>query len=320
MPSGLLLVVGLSAAAGTPDIEALMHAWSGTHDSSEAVMAQEQPLPDNERRISTLVAPVSLPWLGEHVLYLEERPYDEPEAPRRQLLLKLEPGGVEGTIRAQLYAFLNPGRWIHLDRRIALQQRLSARDLRHFEGCDLTFTRLRSQFQGATHGRRCLAGSRARPPGVSGPLHVDYRVVLDTNVYWYRRRLLAANGALVEEVVGFNWFELNEARLFTCRIDWSSTGHSHDLKPLVRLDLHDKGGRGELTTPDGRHLVLTLHSQDWPYAAEHDALVLLLSEPGKPEPLASAWAVVDDQQVTLRLGWLRVRCGAIQPSQDEVRG
>jgi hypothetical protein len=88
----------------------------------------------------------------------------------------------------------------------------------------------------------------------------------------------------------------------------------------MKLDLHDKGGRGEVLTPDGRHLVLTLHSQDWPFAAEHDSLVLLLSEARASSPLASAWAVVDDTQIVMRLPWLLVRCGAIGPSLDEVRG
>jgi hypothetical protein len=63
-----------------------------------------------------------------------------------------------------------------------------------------------------------------------------------------------------------------------------------------------------------------LHSQDWPFAAEHDSLVLLLSEPGAAAPLASSWAVVDDTQISMRLPWLRVRCGAIAPSLDELRG
>jgi hypothetical protein len=348
---GDLVALGLIAAAGSvaagpaathhstarapaatgADIEALMLAWAGMHDSSEAVTVGEAPLPGGEReqRISTLVAPVQLPWLGPHVLYLEELAHDEPDAPRRQLLVKLEPAE-NGAIRAGLFTFVRPGRWTHLDRRPQLLARLALDDLRHFEGCDLLFTRQGSQFRGTTSGHRCLVvpgvgAARGRGPAAPGKdtaaRYVDYQLVLDPSVYWYRRRLIrAGDGEIEQEVVGFNWFELNEARLFTCRIDWSASGHSRDLKPLVKLDLHDKGGRGELVAPDGRHLLLTLHSQDWPFAAEHDSLVLLLSEPGAAAPLASSWAVVDDTQISMRLPWLRVRCGAVEPSLDEVRG
>jgi hypothetical protein len=245
--------------------------------------------------------------------------------------VNLEPAG-GGAILARLYTFIRPARWTHLARRPRLAAQLQRSDVQHFPGCDLLFTRSGSQFRGRTRGRQCraspgvgAAAARKEPPGGAAPapfLYVDYQLVLDANVYWYRRRLIrSSDGALRQEVVGFNWFELNEARLFTCRIDWSASGARGDLAPLLKMDLHDKGGRGELATPDGRHLVLTLHSQDWPFAAEHDALVLMLAEAGRPdEPLAASWAVVDDTRITLGLPWLRVRCGALGPSLDEVRG
>jgi hypothetical protein len=341
---GRLVALGIAAvaagaapaAAGGTEIDALSHAWSGMRDSSETVTVGEAPLPGGERvaRISTVVAPVQVPWLGPHVLYLEELPHDEPEAPRRQLLVKLEQAAA-GTISARLFTFTQPGRWVHLDRRPLQAARLQHSDLQHLAGCDLLFTRIGAQFRGRTRGRQCVAspaapavgkGAPAAPVGKGAPaaasfVYVDYQLVLDTSVYWYRRRLVhSSDGVIRHEVVGFNWFELNEARLFTCRIDWSASGRSADLKPLMKMDLHDKGGRGELVTPDGRHLVLTLHSQDWPFAAEHDSLVLLLAEPGASSPLASSWTVVDDTRIAMRLPWLQVRCGAIGPSLDELRG
>ena len=124
---------------------------------------------------------------------------------------------------------------------------------------------------------------------------------------------------LQEEVVGYNWFELNKARLFSCRVDWSASGRAKQLRPLVRLDLHDQGGRGRFSTPDGRRLELTLHSQDWPFAAARDALILLVQNQGEDEPFASAWVQLDGEQIALNLGWLRVRCGPIVPETDELR-
>src|SRR2546430_12766950 len=37
----------------------------------------------SEQRVRTIVAPVSVAWLGAHVLYLEEFLEDDPEDPRR---------------------------------------------------------------------------------------------------------------------------------------------------------------------------------------------------------------------------------------------
>ena len=50
----------------------------------------------SERRVRAVVEPVSLPWLGAHVLYFEEFLHDDPDNLRRQLLVKLEPAELPG--------------------------------------------------------------------------------------------------------------------------------------------------------------------------------------------------------------------------------
>jgi hypothetical protein len=89
---------------------------------------------------------------------------------------------------------------------------------------------------------------------------------------------------------------------------------------LVRLDLHDQGGVERFTTPDGTAFELSLHSQDGPFAADRDALILVLGQQGTPAPLASAWAELTARQIALEVGSLRVRCGPLVPETDELRG
>jgi hypothetical protein len=311
-----LVALGLTAAASGADLGALERAWSGSHDSREQVTvgAASGGMAAAERRVRTLVTPVQIPWLGSHALYLEEFPHDEPQDLRRQLLIQLAPAGTGAhEIRARLFTFVNPGDWAELAQRPQLKARLKPEDLQSLEGCDLLLIRQGQQFEGGTAGSGCLTAG--------GADYIDYQLVVGEGLYWYRRRLIrVSDGMLKEEVIGFNWFELHEARLFTCRIDWSPTGDARDLKPLLKMDLHDKGGHGDFVLPDGRRLELTLHSQDWPFAAEHDALVLLVGEPGQGVPLAAAWAVVDQTSVALSLGWLRARCGSLEPGEDELHG
>jgi len=52
--------------------------------------------------------------------------------------------------------------------------------------------------------------------------------------------LRQSDGELQEEVIGFNRFEPNEARLYACRIAWSASGASRDLRPLLTLDVYEK--------------------------------------------------------------------------------
>lgn len=308
-----------AAAADSSEVAALARAWTGVRDSSEQLVTSLDNdaahwRQTNERRVRTIVAPVAVAWLGTHVLYLEEFLEDDPQDPLRQLLLALEPAA-DGTpaVRVRLYTLAHPHRWTHLNHRASLAASITLEDIVPSAGCDLTFRRAGDQFRGGTVGRRCADASS----GVAR--YLDYQLVISTDLYWYRRRVLRqSDNELEQEVIGFNRFESNEARLYACRIAWSASGSARDLQPLVTLDLYEQGGHGRFATPDGRAFELTLHGRDWPFAVDRDALLLLLEEQGGSGPLATAWAQMDAQQIALELGWLAVRCGSLAFDSDEL--
>jgi hypothetical protein len=311
------------AAGAGGDVALLEKLWPGLHDSTEqTVVNSEHGLvawtEGLEHRVRTVVAPVQVPWLGPDVLYLEEFYQDEPDQLRRQLLLQLSgQGPPEAAVRVHLFSFSRPGSWSHLDRRPGAASKLQPGDLLPSSGCDLVLRKDGDQFIGGTLGHGCV-DSRGREQR-----YVDYQLVIGPDIYWYHRRVLTLRGDdLREEVIGYNWFELNQATLFTCRIDWSPTGRARDLRPLRRIELRDEGGRAQFSTPDGRTLDLVLHSQDWPFLGERDALILMLQEEHRPQPITvgSAWSEIDTQNVSLELDWLRVRCGPLVPDTDELSG
>src|SRR5262249_59417773 len=116
------------------DVAALAHLWAGVRDSSEQVVmsldagSTAWPL-SSERRVRTVVAPVNIPWLGEHILYLEEFLQDDAEHPRRQLLLQLQPARAPHAVRAHLFTFADPRRWVHLGYRPGALASLLWRDV-----------------------------------------------------------------------------------------------------------------------------------------------------------------------------------------------
>jgi hypothetical protein len=310
----------LAGTTGGADIEALQQLWSGIRDSSEEVVVSGDTginsWPESsERRVRVVVEPVALPWLGAHVLYFEEFLHDDPDNLRRQLLVKLEPAEPPARgVRAALFTFSRPRAWAHLNLHPNRLARLGRADLETSSACDLLFTREGDQFRGSTSGHRCVdvRGTTTR--------YVEYQVLIGQDLYWYRRRLLRkGDGEVQEEVIGFNWFELNTTQLYTCRVDWTATGRPQDLHPLLRLDVQDQGGVGRFATPDGRKLELTLHSDDWPFAVERDALILVLRDQGANAPFATAWASADDGVIALNLSWLRIRCGPTVPDLDELQ-
>jgi hypothetical protein len=318
---GLLLVsvIGFAADDITP-ADALMRLWPGVRDSSEEVIVSPErgaalALGDHEPvRVRTVVTRVNLPWLGARVLYLEEFLHDQPSVLRRQLLLRVETETV-GARRARVfpYTFKNGEQWRRLNlspRRLA---QLRSSDLVPTQGCDLVLNQEGEQFRGGTTGLNCAAEAH----GTS--LYVDYRLVIASDVYWYRRRLMREDDdRLYEEVIGYNWFAPNETRLFACRVEYSVSGKPSDLRVIARPDLHDQGGHARFTAPDGRRFDLSLHTQAWPFASERDSLLLLLEQPNDPDPVASAWTDPNAKQIGIDLGWLRVRCGPLVPETGEV--
>jgi hypothetical protein len=324
---GLLLVVGALApalcVAGALDAlspaDALIKVWPGVRDSSEhRVVAPDEnpPALDEEEalRVRTVVASVNLPWLGPRVLYLEEFLHDQPSVLRRQLLLRVETETVGARrVRVFPFTFRNGERWRRLNRSPLLIAELKRDDIEATEGCDLVLHQEGDQFRGGTTGLDCAQQSG----GLA--LYVDYRVVIGADMYWYRRRLMRESDDLLhEETIGYNWFSPNDTRLFTCRVDYSASGKPSELRPIVRLDLHDQGGHARFGTPDGRRFDLSLHTEDWPFASDRDALLLLLEQPNDPDPVASAWTDPDAKQIAIELGWLNVRCGPVVPETGEL--
>jgi hypothetical protein len=318
----LLASVAAVVTAGpifSGDVDSLGKLWPGVRDSTEEVFVSSDPNvtawgEGAEKRVRTVVAPVEASWLGPHVLYLEEFLHDDPDSIRRQLLLDLQPAEPPAVgVRVRVYSFKEPQRWIHLNRRPRLLTNLHRTEVVKAEGCDLMLKKEGDQFTGGTVGRGCIDIRDG------GTRYVEYRLVVGEDLYWYRRRvLLRRANDLQEEVFGFNFFELNDARLFACRVDWSSSGRRSDLRLLAKLELHDQGGKARFVTPDGRKLELTLHSQDWPFMADRDALILLLQDQVQNAPLASAWTEIDSDDIAINLGWLHIECGSLVPETDEV--
>jgi hypothetical protein len=308
----------LLAAGSTPpatpaiDADALAALWTGMYDMSEELITAEQddsplaPLVD-QQRVQINVRRIQLPWLGKHVLYVEEYPYDEPFEVRRRVLLSIEPElSPDGELRVRQFTRKsdpeNPAT-------------LSAGDVESVAGCDIFLKREGGQFRGGTHGRDCL------DTGAHERRWLDYRLVIGDGLFWYRkRRLTLPDDDLVEEVAGFPYLDLEEARLFSCGISWSSPREKGARRQLPSVDLHDRGGRARFRTPDGRELQLELHGRDWPLSEGRESLVLILTD-GKTDsdPIASSWTSLGAARVGVNIGWLAIDCAPIVSETGEQR-
>jgi len=290
------------------DRDSLAQHWTGIFDITEELVAGEatdSPLEPLTTRVQVQVRRVTLPWLGTHVLYVEEYPFDEPFETRRRVLLSIEPElAPDGSMRVRQYT-RKAG--------VANSAVLTPADVESVPGCDIFFRREGAQFRGGTRGRKCLESD-------SQERWLDYRVVIGDGLFWYRlRRLEIPGDDLIEEVAGFPHVDLDEARLFSCGIVWAAKDKTQ-RKPIEGVDLHDRGGRAHFRTPDGRDLTLELHGRDWPLSEGRESLVLILSE-GKAgsEAIASSWTSLGAARVGIDIGWLKIDCAPVVSETGEQR-
>jgi hypothetical protein len=300
--------------AETPaEIVDLMRLWSGVHDSALQVILDDhspQPAAAGLARLRTVIEPVDLPWLGATVLYLEETPHDVPGAPRRQVLLRLSIDTQlrPQRIRVRQYTFTAPAQWRSLFADPQAQQALRRADIETIPGCDLLLTRDGDQFHGGTLGRGCVS------PPAKPQRYVDYSVQVGQGVYWFRtRQFRFQDDALVQESAGYDWPALHLARLYSCRIRWSSSGQPADLSPLLNVEVADHGGHADFSLPDGRALRLILHGDDWPFDASNTALILLLQDLAPDGPTVRSWSGSAVLQITASMKSMDARCGPMAP-------
>ncbi|MDF3020630.1 MAG: hypothetical protein K0Q92_1933 [Steroidobacteraceae bacterium] len=285
-----------------------MQLWSGIHDLSEELLAgfeTESPLATmrEQQRIQVHVRRIAMPWLGSHVLYVEEFPFDRPFDARRRVVLTVLPDrAADGALLVRQYTRKADS---------ATGGSLSADDLESAPGCDLYLKREGAQFRGGTRGRDCLVSEAGEPRWL------DYRVVIGDGMFWYRqRKLMVADNELTEEIAGFPHVA-DEARLFSCGISWGAD--SGRRRALEGVDLHDRGGRVRFRTPDGRELLLELHGRDWPLSEGRESLVLILTDPRTDEAIGSSWTSLGAARVGLDVGWLAIDCAPVVSETGEQR-
>jgi hypothetical protein len=288
----------------------LAHLWIGSYDITEELITsdtEDSPLASPTERVQINVRRVTLPWLGTHVLYVEEFPYDEPFEVRRRVLLSIESErGTQGELRVRQFT-----------RKTEASQSaaLAPADIESVAGCDIFLKREGAQFRGGTQGRHCLEtdGSRRR--------WIDYRVVIGDRMFWYRKRSLTLpDDEVVLELAGFPHADFDEARLFSCGISWAASKDRVPRRPIEGVDLHDRGGRARFRTPDGRELTLELHGRDWPLSEGRESLILILTD-GRAdgETIASSWTSLGAARVGIDIGWLAIDCAPVVSETGEKR-
>jgi hypothetical protein len=80
---------------------------------------------------------------------------------------------------------------------------------------------------------------------------------------------------------------------------------------LLNVQIADHGGRADFSLPDGRVVRLILHSDDWPFDASNNALILILQDLAPQGATVRSWSAADALQITAAMKSMDASCGPI---------
>jgi hypothetical protein len=313
---GAMLLVAPAQAHTKADLTAqlklLMEWWPGRYDNNEQIVRQSggglsAPTDKPIYRLHTVFKRVTMPELGENVLYVEEWKNNNPTDIARIRLYSLSINEKEGAIAVKFYTPLDAKPLVGAHNDLARVEKLKLKDLRAFRDvCDVYLNWEGGQFRGGMKEKSCNVAEDKE--------WFQYQVIVGHKHYWARDRRFSyaePNKVTWEMAPGSNyaWFEQSKARLMKCEVLADPNGDMTKTTKLTEIELHDQGGEADIKWPDGRDLSFVIHNRAFTSPPDREfPLFRIHDKKNMTVPIAYAYAVDDAERYGLNLGWFYIRC------------
>ena len=204
-------VESASSAAAESDLEIIMEWWPGDYDNDTQIAGLEaggKPIwraddsgEGGHIQITSHYRKVNLPAFGDHVLYVEETKFGDPNALFRQRIYALSEDAESGQARVKLWYFNDKKRYVGAWRDLSKIAELTPDEMFPLpDTCDLMVTEQAGKLHMRMPDKQCVFGER----------YFDYQVLLGPDTFWFRDRIVRATDDVVLETAGnFTYHELD---------------------------------------------------------------------------------------------------------------
>lgn len=301
------------------ELEYLVTIWPGDYDNREqlafdATVGKKDLDSGGHLRVHSQIRRVEVPALGDYVLYVEEYKHNDPAAIFRQRLYVLSADEAEKAIRLKLMFFKDGKSFLGAHHDPTLLARLNNNAVSSLEGCDVFIRRDGDGLAGSMKPKTCVFGEGDKRR------YSDYQLRVTADQYWFRDRILnAASDEVMEQVAGFSWHQLEQARWFSCMIDFPKKTDGPPNVTHHYVKMHDQGGTFPFTHPDGRDMVLTMRNT-WSFGMQRETFVIVVQQGDESGPtLVYAWGNPGADRIGVNPGYLRVQCDSDTPQQVQLQ-
>ncbi|MEO0996685.1 MAG: chromophore lyase CpcT/CpeT [Pseudomonadota bacterium] len=217
----LLAAAGFSAGpaaadAKTPgesDLDRVLDWWAGDYDNDrqiERLTAEGQPVwradgsgEGGHIEVTSHYRRVELPAFGEHVLYVEETKYGDPDEIFRQRIYTLNVDDESDRVRVKIWNFKDKQRYVGAWRDTARLSDLTPDEMSPLpDRCDLLSERREGRIHLGMNGRDCAFGDR----------YFNYQVLLGPESFWFRDKIVRLEDDVLLTTAGdFTYHQLDRS-------------------------------------------------------------------------------------------------------------
>lgn len=263
----LVTSTALADTASDPfsrDLLILVDWFAGDFDNEEQRWYEADPrsaTAEEERvlRLHVSHRRIEAPEFGEHVFYVEEYKDADPDAVIRQRLVIFTSDLEAGAIRMQQGFFKEADKYLGSNLDPAPLTNLNADDVFFIDDCDVFWTRVAGQFQGAMKAKQCVFGE-----GDERRYSV-HDLYLAQDKYWrVDSTFLVADDSLFVGYPQDKPVKMRRAVPFICEVYfYEPNGESEHIE---NLPMHNQGGMLTATrSRDGAQFDVLMRTKEYPY-------------------------------------------------------
>lgn len=310
-------VITSATASAEPNDVARVYEWlSGEWNNQEQVW--QQAIDANDTKIErkqdsvahrhTVVAPVDLPALGPHVLYVQQSTGADQTQVTGQWLLRLQ-AGPERTVRLETVHLTDPQRWRDAHRRAQAWSHFTAADTSTTVGCELLLRRDDSAqaYTGAVPNGTCTDTL-----AVAGQtLFRSETLQLQAGQWSALTQWRDAQGHLIKGNKTDTATRNRKVRYFEGWVWFRNAGpgaaaDDKDTSFTAKFMLHNEGQRMTVLHKDGRPSPFVLELAKLTYQnTRRPVLKFALRDRATDKTLSYVWAHAEAPMIGMNLGWFQ---------------
>lgn len=294
-----VIAQGQDSTVAERDIMILGEIFPGTYDNANQAYFDVRLNVDKTNRhapTNKQITRLEAKPFGDYVFWSEEKRHIEDE-PSRFYLYAFSVDNERNAVRMKTYNLKK-----------APSKRLSKKQAKYIEGCDLLWRQEAGQFVGQLDGDSCgLTGKKSK-----------YHMLLTDDSLWQ-----TMSDSVDGEVT--DYYKMDRARSFDCYVDVPGVGGGVDV-PFKRYhlkDIPDLGGEKWVTVDDGTEIGISLFRAMWPMNNYSDAFARpsfviyakTKDEDDKAQTVAYSFTSPEVQRLGINLKWALLNCHMI-PRQD----